>query len=106
MNSSDRPVLITGGTGFIGSHVARVHLDRERRVCLADIRGLSSEARFVLGDHATAVPIEHALIDNWPRLVEVARHRQPHQIVPIGGIVDPLFLFTSRADTELLPDDD
>jgi nucleoside-diphosphate-sugar epimerase len=93
MSTLDRPVLITGGTGFIGSHVARVLLDRGRRVCLADIRGLSSEAKFVLGDHAATVPIEHASIDNWPRLVEVVRHWQPRQIVHIGGIVDPLFLF-------------
>jgi UDP-glucose 4-epimerase len=92
MSNSDRPVLITGGTGFIGSHVARVLLDLGRRVCLADIRGLSSEAKFVLGDHAAAVPIEHASIDNWPRLVEVVRHWRPGQIVHIGGIVDPLFL--------------
>ncbi len=93
MNTSDRPVLITGGTGFIGSHVARALLDRGRRVCLVDIRGLSPEARFVLDEHAATVPVEHASIDNWPRLLEVVRHWQPRQIIHIGGIVDPLFLF-------------
>src|SRR5262245_44815522 len=93
MSTTDRPVLITGGTGFIGSHVARALLDRGRRVCLADIRGLSPEVKFVLGDHAATVPVEHASIDNWPQLMEVVRHRQPNQIVHIGGIVDPLFLF-------------
>ena len=93
MSITDRPVLITGGTGFIGSHVARALLDRGRRVCLADIRGLSPEAKFVLGRHAATVPVEHASIDNWPRLLEVVRHWQPRQVVHIGGIVDPLFLF-------------
>jgi nucleoside-diphosphate-sugar epimerase len=93
MSTTDRPVLITGGTGFIGSHVARALLDRGRRVCLADIRGLSPEVKFVLGDHAATVPIELASIDNWPRLLEVVRHWQPRQIVHLGGIVDPLFLF-------------
>ena len=93
MTTMDRPVLITGGTGFIGSHVARALLDRARRVCLADIRGLSPEARFVLGDHAATVPVEQASIENWPRLLEVVRHWRPRQIVHIGGIVVPLFLF-------------
>ena len=93
MSTTDRPVLITGGTGFIGSYVARALLDRGRRVCLVDIRGLSAEAKFVLGDYAATVPVEHASIDNWPRLFEVFRHWQPNQIVHIGGIVDPLFLF-------------
>ena len=93
MSTTDGPVLITGGTGFIGSHVARALLDRRRRVCLADIRDLSTEAKFVLGDHAATVPVEHASKDNWPRLWEVVRHWQPRQVVHIGGIVDPLFLF-------------
>lgn len=93
MSTTDRPVLITGGTGFIGSYVARALLDRGRRVCLVDIRSLSPEATFVLGDYAAAVPVEFASIDNWPRLLEVVRRWQPRQIVHIGGIVDPLFLF-------------
>ena len=93
MTTTDQPVLITGGTGFIGSHVARALLDRGRRVCLADIRGLSPEAQFVLGDHAAAVPVEQASIEHWPRLLEVVRQWRPRQIVHIGGIVDPLFLF-------------
>jgi nucleoside-diphosphate-sugar epimerase len=79
MSTTDRPVLITGGTGFIGSHVAPVLLDRGRRVCLVDIRSMSSEAKFVLGDHAATVPVEHASIENWPRLLEVVRHWQPRQ---------------------------
>jgi nucleoside-diphosphate-sugar epimerase len=93
MSPTDQPVLITGGTGFIGSHVARALLDHGRRVCLADIRDLSPEAKFVLGNHAAKVAVEHASIDNWPRLVEVVKQRRPSQIVHIGGIVDPLFLF-------------
>src|SRR5262249_49884762 len=93
MSTADRPVLITGGTGFIGSHVPAPLRDRGRRVCRADIRALSPEVKFVLGDHAATVPIEHASIDNWPRLLEVVRHWQPRQIVHLGGIVDPLFLF-------------
>jgi nucleoside-diphosphate-sugar epimerase len=97
MSATERSVLITGGTGFIGSHVARALLDRGRSVYLTDIRGPSSEARFILGPHADAAPFELASIDNWPRLFEVIRQVRPRQIVHIGGIVDPLFLFKNPA---------
>lgn len=88
-------VLITGGAGFIGSHVARALLDRGRKVSLLDIHGLSPEARFALGDHARDVPLEQASIDNCPRIVEVVKRRRPRDIVHIGGIVDPLYLLTN-----------
>jgi nucleoside-diphosphate-sugar epimerase len=97
MGTTNRHVLITGGAGFIGSYVARALLDQGRQVCLADVRGLSPEARFVLGDHADQTPVEHASIDNWPRLVQVVKQWRPSQIVHIGGIVDPLFLFKNPA---------
>jgi len=88
-----QPVLITGGTGFIGSHVARALLDLGYEVVLLDVRELSAEAKFILGKQAGQVPVELASIDNCPRLMEVVKHRQPRSIVHIGGLVDPLFLF-------------
>src|SRR5579875_1352164 len=93
--SSQRPVLVTGGTGFIGSYVVRTLLDQGRRVCLFDSSDLSPEARFVLGAQAGQVPIDQGSIDNCPRLMEVVKHRQPQAIVHIAAIVDPLFLLTN-----------
>jgi nucleoside-diphosphate-sugar epimerase len=95
MALAGRPVLITGGTGFIGSYVARALLDRGDPVCLFDVGSLSLEARFVLGEGADAVPIERGSIDTLPRLFEAVKRWQPHQIVHIAGIVDPQYLFTN-----------
>lgn len=95
MVSLDGPVLITGGTGFIGSYVARVLLDLGRDVCLFDTSDLSPEARFVLGDRADRVPVDRGSIDDLPRLIEVVKRRQPGALVHIAGIVDPLFLLTN-----------
>ena len=80
-----QPILITGGTGFIGSHVARALLDRGDEVCLLDIRDLSAEANFILGKYVKRVSVELASIDNWPRLMEVVQQRQPRSIVHIGN---------------------
>ena len=77
-------VLITGGTGFIGSYVARALLDRGDEVVLFDLQPLSAEARFVLGDAAGEIPVEIGGVDNWPRLFEVGqttatRRDRPHR---------------------------
>jgi nucleoside-diphosphate-sugar epimerase len=86
------PILITGGTGFIGSHVARVLLDAGHEVSLLDVRGLSAEARFVLGEHARDVHVELASIEDGPRIIDVVQRKQPRAIIHLGGIVDPVFL--------------
>lgn len=96
-SEAERPVLVTGGTGFIGSHVARALCEQGRTVCLYDVRGLSVESAFVLGPYADHVTFDHGSIDSWPRLFEVVQRRRPRQIVHIGAIVDPLYLFTQPA---------
>lgn len=86
-------VLITGGTGFAGSYVARTLLDRGRQVALFDLRPLSAEARFVLGQHADRVHVDLGSIDNAARVFEVVKTRQPEQIVHIAGILDVDYLW-------------
>jgi nucleoside-diphosphate-sugar epimerase len=92
---ADGPILITGGTGFIGSYVARALLDRGQEVCLYDLRGLSAEARFVLGEAADGVVVDEGGVENWPRLLEVVRQRRPGAIVHIAAITNPVFLATN-----------
>jgi nucleoside-diphosphate-sugar epimerase len=97
MRNADRPVLITGGTGFIGTYVARALADLGRKVCLFDIRGLSPEGRYILGDFADQAPVDIGGVEIWPQLMETIIRRQPTHIVHIGGIVDPLFLLKNPA---------
>jgi nucleoside-diphosphate-sugar epimerase len=45
----DRPVLITGGAGFIGSYVARTLMDRGRSVCHCDVGSFSTLVHGAIG---------------------------------------------------------
>jgi nucleoside-diphosphate-sugar epimerase len=85
-------VLVTGGTGFIGSYVARTLVERGDAVCLFDLKPLGAESRFVLGDAADGVAVELGGVDNWPRVFEVVKVWQPEQIVHIAAITNPVFL--------------
>ena len=64
MNDSDRPVLVTGGTGFIGSYVVEALVKSGRRVVAFDVRGLTSEGRFMLGDLVDQVTVEEGSIED------------------------------------------
>lgn len=92
---SDRPVLVTGGTGFIGSYVVRALLESGRSVVAYDVKELSAEARFVLGDRADEVTVEQGSIDDWVRLLHVVREHRPVDVVHLATITHPVFLFTN-----------
>ena len=63
MPDGERPVLVTGGTGFIGSYAVKALLESGRRVVAFDIRGYTPEGRFVLGDLIDQVTVEEGSID-------------------------------------------
>src|SRR6266516_4982868 len=92
MATQDRPVLVTGGTGFVGSYVVRALCEHGRRVCVFDMRGPSPEASFVLGEHANSLPIEYGSIEDLPRVLEVVKGWRPSQIVHIAARIDFLYL--------------
>ena len=49
MGVAGEPVLITGGSGFIGSYVAWILLSEGRRAVSYDPQPLTDQARYVLG---------------------------------------------------------
>ena len=91
----DGRVLVTGGTGFIGGYVARELRDGGRDVVLYDVRPLSAEARFVLGDRLAGVVVEEGGVDNWPRLLQMVAQHRPRQLVHVAAITNPVFLATN-----------
>jgi UDP-glucose 4-epimerase len=95
MVEGGRPILVTGGTGFIGSYVCRALLDAGRDVIAYDVRGLTPEARFVLGERAVELEVEEGSVDDWVRLLHVVRDRRPADIVHLATITNPVFLFTN-----------
>src|SRR6188768_2264519 len=86
-----RRVLITGGTGFLGTYLARALLDRGDEVCLFDIKPLSAEGRFVVGE-SDRVSVTIGGVDNWPTVLEAVKTFRPDQIVHAAMIIDPAFL--------------
>ncbi len=95
MTGSSRPVLVTGGTGFIGAYVVKALLESGREVVAFDLRGLTAEGRFVLGDLADRFTIEEGSIDDWSRLLHVVKTRDPVDVVHLATITHPVFLFTN-----------
>lgn len=91
-------VLITGGSGFIGSYVARTLLAQGRAVVDVDVQPPTPEARHVLGEWADHYPYERCGVEDWGPIMEVVARRSPDVIVHGAAIVD-----AGRLRTDPLP---
>jgi nucleoside-diphosphate-sugar epimerase len=95
MAEADRPVLVTGGTGFIGTYVVKALLEAGRRVVALDVRGFTPEGRFVLGERADEAVVEEGSIDDWVRVLHVVQQHRPVDVVHLATITNPVYLFTN-----------
>ncbi len=95
MSDANRPVLVTGGTGFIGSYATKALLESGRQVVAYDVRGLTPEGRFVLGELADRVTVEEGSVDDWVRLLHVVKQHRPIDVVHLATITHPVYLFTN-----------
>jgi nucleoside-diphosphate-sugar epimerase len=95
MADADRPVLVTGGTGFIGTYVVRALLESGRRVVAFDVRSPTPEGRFVLGDRAGEAIMEEGSIDDWSRVLHVVDAHRPVDVIHLATITNPVYLFTN-----------
>jgi len=95
MAEADRPVLVTGGTGFIGSYVVKALLESGRRVIALDVRGYAPEGRFLLGGRADEVLVEEGSVDDWVRVLHVVNEHRPWDVIHLATITNPVYLFTN-----------
>jgi nucleoside-diphosphate-sugar epimerase len=95
MSNADRPVLVTGGTGFIGTYVVRELLDAGRPVVCLDVRGFTPEGRFLLGDSVDDVVVEEGSVDDWVRVLHVVSEHRPVDVIHLATITNPVYLFTN-----------
>jgi UDP-glucose 4-epimerase len=84
-------VLVTGGAGYIGSHVVRQLIERGERVVVLDnlctgYRSAVLNAPLVVGDTGDRVLVDRVLAEHR---VETVMHFAAHTIVP-ESVADPL----------------
>ena len=81
--------LVTGGAGFIGSHVARQLADRGDRVVLVDLRPPAGEAAWWLRPVADRVSFVQGSVEHWPEVMAAVRDAKPDAIVHTAAIGNP-----------------
>src|SRR5688572_20162288 len=82
-------VLVTGGAGFIGSHVARQLADRGGRVVLFDQRTPAGESAWLLRPVAERVTFVQGAVDQWPDVMAAVAAHRPAAIVHAAAIGNP-----------------
>jgi nucleoside-diphosphate-sugar epimerase len=91
-NAEDRPVLVTGGTGFIGGYVSRKLISLGRRVVAFSRGTVSPEMHSVLGEYSDRLVVERGVVEDFPRLIEVVKAHSPSAVVHLAHNVDVLQL--------------
>jgi nucleoside-diphosphate-sugar epimerase len=82
------PVLVLGGTGFIGGYAARALAANGRRVTAYARRGPSAEMQAVLRTQSERITISNGSISNLPDLVAKVGAIRPSTIVHVAANVD------------------
>ncbi|WP_290653025.1 UDP-glucose 4-epimerase GalE [Aquisalimonas sp.] len=92
-------VLVTGGAGYIGSHVARQLVQRHERVLVLDnlstgFREATEGSELVIGDTGDAELIKRLLRDH---AVDTVMHFAAHTVVP-ESVADPLKYYRNNTN--------
>lgn len=103
--AADRPVLITGGAGFVGTNVADRLLRSGRRVIVYDNLsrpGVEANLRWLRATHGSSVQVETADVRDERRLERVVRragavYHFAAQVAVTTSLVDPAHDFEVNA---------
>ena len=84
-----RTVLVTGGTGFIGSHVARQLAQRGNRIFLYDQQPAGDQAKWWLSPVSERITFMQGSVEQWPEVMAAVRSVRPDAIVHTAAIGNP-----------------
>ncbi len=87
-----RTILVTGGSGFIGSYVLRRLAERGDTVLNFDVREPGARPAWWLKPVADRIRFIEGSIEDWRDLVTVVKAHQPEAIIHIAAIMNPPLL--------------
>jgi UDP-glucose 4-epimerase len=87
-----RKILVTGGSGFIGTYIMRDLASRGDRVVNFDIRQPGPAGTFLLGNLSREIAFEEGTIEDWAAVVRVIEKYRPQSVIHIAAIVNPVLL--------------
>jgi nucleoside-diphosphate-sugar epimerase len=90
-------VLVTGGSGFIGTHLSRMLVERGDRVVNFDLFPRRGPLAWLMRDVDGEVPFEKGDVANLTQLISVMRRYQPHKIAHAAASIDMQSLDTYPA---------
>ena len=88
----NRTILITGGSGFIGSYLTRLLIEAGDKVVNFDLREPGPESAWLVKSVAEQAQFVSGSVDDWPGLVEAVHTHRPEAIVHMAAVVNPVLL--------------
>ncbi len=85
--SKPKTVLVTGGTGFVGTYVCRLLARQGQSAIAVGIEPFSEEAQFVLGDAAATTRFVRGDVVDAAGLDAICAQYAPDAIVHAAGLV-------------------
>jgi len=83
-----RTVMVTGGSGLVGSYVMRQLVERGDTVINFDMRGPDPEAAWWLKPVADRIEFVPGGVDSWGDLVAAVKKHLPEAIIHIAAVVN------------------
>jgi nucleoside-diphosphate-sugar epimerase len=87
-----RTILVTGGSGFIGSYILRALAERGDRVISLDVREPGPEAAWLLRPVADRISYVQGGVDSLTSVVAAVKTHQPGAIIHAAAITNPVLL--------------
>jgi UDP-glucose 4-epimerase len=81
-------VLITGGSGFIGSHLSRLLVDRGDTVVNFDLHPRPAALEWYMHNHEQEIVYQKGDVAHLTQLIAAIRKHQPNKIVHLAASID------------------
>jgi UDP-glucose 4-epimerase len=85
-------ILVTGGSGFIGGHLARALVQKGYKVVIMDRENPRAEMRWWLSPVWTRLQFVQAGVEDWFQLVSAMRSHYVDGVVHLAAIANPTLL--------------